>query len=363
MLVYKDGDTQKDILGFQCDRCNHTTLTSVIPNDHGEFRYTCPKCGYKMNDKPAEKEEEIKMTNAYTVSNAAKRLNCSTQTIVRGIYDGRFHDCFTEVGHTGRPAWMIPSDQVEAWVTNGGFLLSKRHKDEFMSRSQVRAALEKAKEEAASKVKNKNNQDEMKLAAFDIFQKNTNVTEGTVAKRDANGKPIAGRFPWGKDESVRTVFDPETGKDVPVLDLLSEEDKKPIPEPVPSKPMNEFEKRAVRRVAKSPTEKKYIKVLDRGDTDGDDALFKANPEETKEVLKKMQDSINREIVARPPFIPVDPSPVVRKDGGFSITIPTDLIEDMVYKQLKSELADAVGQMRVALALANETMKKLEEAIA
>ena len=351
MLVYKDGDT-KEILGFQCDRCDHTTLTSVIPNDHGEFRYICPKCGYKMKEalETETKEEETKMVNTYTVSNAAKRLNCSTATVSRAIQDGRFHDCFMEAGYHGRPAWMIPSDQVEEWVTRGGFLQSTSPKSKFTSRSQVRAALEKAKEEAANKQKKA----------------------------------------WDKGKNVRTVFDPEVGKNVPVLDLLSDEDRKPIPEPKPANQMSEFDKRVVRRVAGQ----KYVKVLDRTtkekleeikmenvrnkeilknfaeEVEARKAELKAEEEKFKENLKKglyapnfkpeEMNIVNRD--SQPiDILPV--SPVVRTNGGFSITIPTEMIEDMVQKQLKSEIAGAVNQLRTAFDLLNEELKKLEEAIA
>lgn len=353
MLVYKDGDT-KEILGFQCDRCDHTTLTSVIPNDHGEFRYICPKCGYHMHELTETTEEEAKMVNTYTVSNAAKRLNCSTATVSRAIQDGRFHDCFMEAGYHGRPAWMIPSDQVEEWVTRGGFLQSTSPKNKFTSRSQVRAALEKAKEEAANKQKKA----------------------------------------WGKDENVRMVFDPEVGKNVPVLDLLSEEDRKPIPEPKPANQLSEFDKRVVRRVAGQ----KYVKVLDRTTKEKLEEIkmenvrnkeilknFAEKVEARKAELKAEEEKFNENVKkglytpsAAPNFKPeemnvvnrdsqpidIPPvSPVVRTKGGFSITIPTEMIEDMVQKQLKSEIAGAVNQLRTAFDLLNEELKKLEEAIA
>ena len=308
------------------------------------------------------------MVNTYTVSNAAKRLNCSTATVSRAIQDGRFHDCFMEAGYHGRPAWMIPSDQVEEWVTRGGFLQSTSLKSKFTSRSQVRAALEKAKEEAANKQKKA----------------------------------------WIKDENARTVFDPEVGKDVPVMDFLSEEDKKPVPEPAPARPMNEFEKRAVRRVAGQ----KYVKVLDRTTKEKLEEIKMENVR-NKEVLKnfaeegRSREDINRDFYAKaearkaelkaeeekfnenvkkglyapsaaPNFKPEEMnvvnrdsqpidilpvSPVVRTNGGFSITFPTEMIEDMVQKQLKSEIAGAVNQLRTAFDLLNEELKKLEEAIA
>ena len=173
MLVYKDGSDKKDILGFRCDLCDYFTLTDVIPNKHGEFHYICPKCKHHMKEVP-ETKEETKMVNTYTVSNAAKRLNCSIATIQRAITDGRFHDCFMESGYHGRPAWMIPSDQVEEWVTKGGFL---------------------------------------------------QIGKKCEGEKNADVKSVAGRFPWGKDDQVRKVFDPTVGKDVPVLDLLGDKKK------------------------------------------------------------------------------------------------------------------------------------------
>ena len=364
MLVYKDGNDKKDILGFRCDLCDHATMTDVIPNKHGEFRYICPKCGHHMKEmtETETKEEETVMTNAYTVANAAKRLNCSTSTIVRAIYDGRFHDCFTEAGYAGRPTWMIPSDQVEEWVTKGGFLQSKSSKKHpgILTRKAVKEGLEKARAEITSMPANAiQNQDELNKMAFDTFKKN-------------------------QEKKPRMVFDPEVGKEVEVLNLFkdAEEEKKPE--------LNEFEKRVVRRVAKKKDEpeKKYVKVLDRqadetivkrdangkpigtavgGDTDGDEALVLPNSDILEQVTKHTVlanfANSNQPAPHIEPIKVAPENPVVRTYGGFSITIPTDMIEDMVYKQLKNKLTEAVGQMQVALALANETLKKLKEAIA
>ena len=341
MLVYKDRDSKKDILGFQCDRCDYTTLTDVIPNDHGEFRYICPKCGYKMNDRPVEKEEETKMVNSYTVSNAAKRLNCSVSTINRAIRDGRFHDCYTEAGYLGKPAWMIPSEQVEYWVSNGGFLQSGKKIKEAPTKAEM-----------------------------DTFKKSV------------------GKLGQTQKENTRTVFDPEVGKYVPVLDLLGDvkEEVKPV--------SNEFEKRAIRRVAK---DKKYVKVLDRakdivsvrdangkpiagrypwedtartpaevplGDTDGDVSMDPDSNVVNQMMLDAAQKEIDEKLKQSAYHLPdMKPAPVVRTDGGFSITIPTEIIEDMVQKQIKSELASTVSQLRTAFDLLNEELKKLEEAIA
>lgn len=305
MLVYKDGDTQKDILGFRCDLCDNVTLMDVVPNKHGEFRYICPKCGHKMKELPENKEEETKMVNTYTISNAAKRLNCGRATVARAIYDGRFHDCFMEAGYNGRPAWMIPSDQVEEWVTKGGFV-------------QMGKKIKKTPAEAAKK-------------------------------------------------EPRKVFDPEVGKEVPVLDLLGDIKKEPE---VPFDPA--FAKRAVRRVAKPQQNKKYTKVLDRsneiiterdangkpiagrypwgGYTELDDAsaLSYADVSELLEKHADRQESQNS---------------VVRTDAGFTITFPTEMVEEMVQKQVKSELAGTVGQLRAALDMLDKELKKLEEVIA
>lgn len=342
MLVYKDGSDKKDILGFRCDLCDYFTLTDVIPNKHGEFHYICPKCKHHMKEVP-ETKEETKMVNTYTVSNAAKRLNCSVATIQRAITDGRFHDCFMEAGYHGRPAWMIPSDQVEEWVSKGGFL------------------------QAGKKI---------------------SETKAAVAE------PHSGRFPYGKDDQVKKIFDPTIGQEVEVLDLLHDDKAK-------KEMLNEFEKRVVRRVNNKPkSEPKYVKVLDRtedtsrrypwvdpamtptavplGDTDGDTLI--ANP--VNHIPAAENDDVNhledtyrygafRDIVDAnvkamrsidKPFIPVDPGPVVRTDNGFSITFPAEMVESMVHDQIKKEFSEKVAQLRAALDLMNEELKKLEEAI-
>lgn len=329
MLVYKDGDTQKDILGFRCDLCDNVTLMDVVPNKHGEFRYICPKCGHKMKELPETKEEETKMVNTYTISNAAKRLNCGRATVARAIYDGRFHDCFMEAGYNGRPAWMIPSDQVEEWVTKGGFV-------------QPGKKIKKAPAEAAKK-------------------------------------------------EPRKVFDPEVGKEVPVLDLLGDVEKEPVSQFDPK-----FAKRVVRRVAKRQQEKKYTKVLDRsnevvterdangkliagrypfGDTpmpgkfynapNVEDADWKPWPSgdiyaTDQKVLEQAQKEINGSMLITEKE---KASPVVRTDAGFTITFPTEMVEEMVQKQVKSELAGTVGQLRAALDMLDKELKKLEEVIA
>ena len=323
MLVYKDDDTQKDILGFRCDLCDCVTLTDVVPNKHGEFRYICPKCGHKMKELPENKEEETKMVNTYTISNAAKRLNCGRATVARAIYDGRFHDCFMEAGYHGRPAWLIPSDQVEEWVTKGGFV-------------QMGKKIKKAPAEAAKK-------------------------------------------------EPRKVFDPEVGKEVPVVDLLGDIKKEPEASFDPA-----FAKRAVRRVAKPQQNKKYTKVLDRsnevvtgrdangkpiagrylwGDTDGD---WKPWPlgdiyDTDQKALEQAQKEINGSVLNADRNVLMtgneQASPVVRTDAGFTITFPTEMVEEMVQKQVKSELAGTVGQLRAALDMLDKELKKLEEAIA
>lgn len=72
------------------------------------------------------------MDNYYTVANAASRMNCSPNLIRKMVKDGRFTDAVDMAGYQGRPALMIPSDQVEAYVSNGNF---KKHK----SRNNVTA--------------------------------------------------------------------------------------------------------------------------------------------------------------------------------------------------------------------------------
>lgn len=311
MLVYKDGDTQKDILGFRCDLCDCVTLTDVVPNKHGEFRYICPKCGHKMKELPENKEEETKMVNTYTISNAAKRLNCGRATVARAIYDGRFHDCFMEAGYNGRPAWMIPSDQVEEWVTKGGFVQP--------------------------------------------------------------GKRIKKMLAEVPKKEPRKVFDPEVGKEVPVVDLLGDIKKEPEAPFDPS-----FAKRAVRRVAKPQQNKKYTKVLDRskearsipnplyGMPKVEDAVYKPQPHggyyELTDVSTLEHADID-ELREKNALRHESSEHIVRTDAGFTITFPTEMVEEMVQKQVKSELAGTVGQLRAALDMLDKELKKLEEAIA
>lgn len=395
MLIYKNGDS-KEILGFQCDRCNCVTMTDVIPNEHGEFRYICPKCGAHMKEL-AENKEEVPMTTAYTVANAAKRLNCSTTTIIRGIYDGRFHDCFTEIGYTGRPAWMIPSDQVEGWVTSGGFLSRNRKNDGTrLTRKEVHEALEKAKAEITRMPANYvGSLDDLKQKTFELFQKNAAVgmaaneftrlhdAQEKITEVDKDGKPVAGRYPWG--DNGRRVFDPEVGAYVKVLDLLDPEEKAAA-EAARNSEEDEFMKRVVRRVAKAPkctkpdipeekaepdfTMPEELNERRDGDYDGDIGLspdiYKLSDEAVK-ALECQASEINdqeakklmlEEFASRPEPV----SPVVRTEGGFSITIPAEMIEDMVKKQVRAEFAGSVHQLRAAFDLLNEELKKLEEAI-
>lgn len=372
MLVHDKGD--KDILGFICDMCTTFTSMDVIPNEHGEFRYICPKCGHHMKELPEDKKEETKMVNSYTVDNAAKRLNCSRTTITRAIYDGRFQNCFTVTGHTGRPAWMIPSDQVEEWVTNGGFLLPRNGNSKFLSRKRVEEERRKAIEEVTGVPSGTvGNSDDLKLKAFEEFQKNV------------NGKVIE-RVPWNDDpakmkaaikvaeekvnrelkdkgvvtyeDACRMVFDPEAGKEVPVLNLF---DGKPEPE-------DEFAKRAIKRVAKQP---KWTKVLDRtetikedtkmeklhGDTDGDEYLEKLS----KDCVKLTTKPYKPELPAEAQHISTES--FVRTDGGFSITIPNEMIEGIVKQHVKEELGQKLAQLRKAVDILNDELKTLEEAIA
>lgn len=302
MLVYKDGDDKKDILGFQCDLCNHVTMMDVIPNKHGEFRYICPKCGHHMTelDEAAteNKEEENRMVNTYTVTNAAKRLNCSTATIHRAIQDGRFHDCFMEAGYSGRPAWMIPSDQVEEWVTRGGFNRMGKKSEQFLAQKQVNEKIRAAKERSQNK--------------------------------------------------PRTVFDPEVGKEVEVLDLLHDDGvKKDI--------LDEFKNRAVRRVAKNgqlPEEH----------------IVKRNPD-GKAVIGRYPYGFSYKTDGEKMDLVPNPTPanyIVRTEKGFSITIPDEmvnsLITDEIVQQMKSTFAEAIDKFRASLDEMNEQLKKLEEVL-
>lgn len=299
MLVYKNGEG-KDILGFICDMCTVFTSMDVIPNEHGEFRYICPKCGHRMKELNGTKEEETKMVNTYTVGNAAKRLNCSTSTVARAIQDGRFHDCFMEAGYHGRPAWMIPSDQVEEWVTRGGFI-------------------QPAKKGGSG---------------------------GFIPQKELKDK-LRNNTPDEKYDPVRMIFDPEVQKEVPVLNFLSEEDLKPVDSPDnSSKKEDEFMKRAVKRVAKDKKPVKAEQPKPNGDTDGNfDRIFDPFCSSQFAALSE----------------PLKTSPVVRTDNGFSITIPSEMVEDAVRKQLQSEVMEAVCNLRMAFNTLNEEMKKLQDA--
>lgn len=314
MLVYKDGDDKKDILGFQCDLCNHVTMMDVIPNKHGEFRYICPKCGHHMTemDEAAteNKEEENRMVNTYTVTNAAKRLNCSTATINRAIQDGRFHDCFMEAGYNGRPAWMIPSDQVEEWVTRGGFTRMGKKNEQFLTQKQVNEKL-------------------------------------CAAKESRQNKP-------------RMVFDPEAGKEVEVLDLLHDDGvKKDI--------LDEFKNRAVRRVAKDKTCQKEPEKANDLLKPGEvvvkrDANGKAIVGRYPFGFAYKTDGEKIDLVPNP----TPANYVVRTEKGFSITIPDEmvnsLITDEIVQQMKSTFAEAIDKFRASLDEMNEQLKKLEEVL-
>ena len=298
------------------------------------------------------------MVNAYTTDNAAKRLNCSRNTILRAIYDGRFHDCFKETGLRGHPAWMIPSDQVESWVTNGGFLQPKTGSDRFMSRNQVKAALEKAREEVGTGTV-------LADELYAAFKKNTDgiLPEGSVVtKRDENGKAVAGRYPIvhpNEIEPPRTIFDPEVGKEVPVLNLLGDRnvdayaedilDNKRMIEAVQDR-MNEhfaqmpedvgkfanqmtaddeFAKRAVKRVAKP----KWTKVYER-------------------IEKQKEERDMKESTA-----------VLTDNGDISVTIPKDIISDILASRMKASIEVRISSLRKAINMMNEELKALEEAIA
>lgn len=61
----------------------------------------------------------------YTVQNSAKRLGCSATTIRRAIRKGLFTDVIYDTSAPGSPAYMIPSDQIEKYVDEGGILLRR----------------------------------------------------------------------------------------------------------------------------------------------------------------------------------------------------------------------------------------------
>lgn len=68
------------------------------------------------------------MDNYYNVVNAASRLNCNRQTVLRAIKDGTFTNAIQDYSIPGTPGWLIPSDQVEWWKDHGGILKRKSWK-------------------------------------------------------------------------------------------------------------------------------------------------------------------------------------------------------------------------------------------
>lgn len=292
MLVYKEG-SETDILGFTCDLCGYPSIRDVVPNKYGEFHYICPNCGHHMLEVPEKKEEETNMVNTYTVTNAAKRLNCSKSTIMRAIQDGRFYDCFTEIGYHGRPAWMIPSDQVEKWVTSGDFLQPSHTDGKFLKQK-------------------------------DLPKKDAKLPEGAVVtERNKDGKPVAGRYPFGHvpEEKPRMVFDPEVGKEVAVLNLLGNTSLAPEED--------EFAKRAVKRVAKP----KWTRVYERSEKQKEEQNMK------------------------------ECTPVRPDNGDISITIPKNIISDILASRMKASIEVRIASLRKAINTMNEELKALEEAIA
>lgn len=120
---------------IQCDRCDAyfrpMGMKSDIKDGKTIYHYVCPECGYHGTDEiihEGQKEEEIDMSNYYTVGNAASRLNVCRNTILRAIHNGLFTDTIRDTSYPGAPAYMIPSNQVEYYVSNGGILQIKSRK-------------------------------------------------------------------------------------------------------------------------------------------------------------------------------------------------------------------------------------------
>lgn len=281
MLVRKSGFN--DILGFICDMCTNFTSTDVIPNEHGEFRYICPRCGHHMKEIATEKKEEKPMVNSYTVENAASRLGVSKSTIIRGIFDGRFSNCFQAAGYNGRPAWMIPSDQVEEWVTKGGFLQSpnnnKFDKQSIANARRARAASQNSKKPNERTVYDPETKKEVpvvNLLTEADYRNDRQVTMGIITKRDETGKAVTGRYPFGTP--VKRVAGPDGyhGK------------------VIATKPVG-------------------------GDTDGDSVL--ATKKEEKTVDKKMLAGNSNEI---------------------NLTISADVLRSALMDQMKKDISARVG---------------------
>lgn len=120
---------------IQCDRCDAYFRPMGMKSDTKDgktiYHYVCPECGYHGTDEiihEGQKEEEIDMSNYYTVGNAASRLNVCRNTILRAIHNGLFTDTVRDTSYPGAPAYMIPSNQVEYYVSNGGILQIKSRK-------------------------------------------------------------------------------------------------------------------------------------------------------------------------------------------------------------------------------------------
>lgn len=120
---------------IQCDRCDTyfrpMGMTSDTRDGKTIYHYICPECGYHGTDEilhEGQNKEEIDMSNYYTVSNAASRLNVCRNTILRAIHSGLFTDTIRDTSFPGAPAYMIPSNQVEYFVSNGGILQIKSRK-------------------------------------------------------------------------------------------------------------------------------------------------------------------------------------------------------------------------------------------
>jgi len=120
---------------IQCDRCDAyfrpTAMTSEDRTDKTIYHYVCPECGYHGTDEiihEGQNKEEIDMNNYYTIANAASRLNVSRNTVNRAIHNGIFTDVELDRSTPGAPAYMIPSNQVEYYVSHGGILKRRSSK-------------------------------------------------------------------------------------------------------------------------------------------------------------------------------------------------------------------------------------------
>lgn len=171
MITFADEPSTDKGSWVQCDRCDEFFepggMTVSSKGGKTVYHYICPYCGYHgvdehMTDEP-KKEEEIDMSNYYTVVNAASRLNCNRQTVLRAIKDGTFTDAIRDYSIPGHPAWMVPSEQVEWWKDHGGILKRRSIKTGQMAGGVAKMLVHKPEEETEELIAMKEKEIQKKL--------------------------------------------------------------------------------------------------------------------------------------------------------------------------------------------------------